>query len=75
MREADKIFRKQGLEIHTGTKVTGADVRDDGVTIHVEKDGATSSFSGDYVLVSVGRKPSLHGVDAAALGLRARRAR
>lgn len=70
VKEADRVFRKQGLEIHTGTKVTGGDVRDDGVTIHVEKDGAASRLEGDYVLVSVGRRPSLSGVDAAALGLR-----
>lgn len=69
VREADKILRKQGLVIHTGTKVTGADVRSDGVTIHVEKDGATSSIDADCVLVSVGRKPSLSGIDANALGL------
>lgn len=68
-KEAARIFRKQGLEIHTGTKVTGADVRTDGVTIHVDKNGSASSIEGDYVLVSVGRKPSLSGVDAAALGL------
>jgi dihydrolipoamide dehydrogenase len=69
VKEADKILRKQGLEIHVGTKVTGADVWDKGVTIHVEKDGATSSIEADYVLVSVGRKPSLSGIDAASLGL------
>jgi dihydrolipoamide dehydrogenase len=69
VKEADRIFRKQGLDIHTGTRVVGADVRGDGVTIHVERDGAATSFEGDYVLVSVGRKPSLSGVDAAALGL------
>jgi len=69
VREADRIFRKQGLEIHTSTKVAGADVHDDGVTIHVEKDGVTSTLHGDYVLVSVGRKPLLGGVDAGALGL------
>lgn len=69
VREADKIFRKQGLDIHTSTKVVGADVDGDGVTIHVEKDGVTSTVRGDYVLVSVGRKPLLGGVDAAALRL------
>ncbi len=69
VKEADKIFRKQGLDIHTGTKVTGADVRTDGVTVHMEKDGVASSIDADYVLVSVGRKPLLGGVDAAALGL------
>jgi dihydrolipoamide dehydrogenase len=35
----------------------------------VDKNGSASSIEGDYVLVSVGRKPSLSGVDAAALGL------
>jgi dihydrolipoamide dehydrogenase len=69
VREADKIFRKQGLDIHTSTKVIGADVDGDGVTIHVEKDGVTSTVRGDYVLVSVGRKPLLGGVDASALRL------
>ncbi|MEO7363433.1 MAG: dihydrolipoyl dehydrogenase [Gemmatimonadaceae bacterium] len=69
VKEADKIFRRQGLEIHTGTKVTGADVREDGVTLHMEKDGQPASIEADYVLVSVGRKPTLRGVDASALGL------
>jgi dihydrolipoamide dehydrogenase len=69
VKEADRIFRKQGLDIRTGTKVTGADVRDDGVTLHVEANGAATALHADYVLVSVGRKPSLAGVDAAALGL------
>ena len=44
-------------------------MRADGVTIHVEKDGKTDSVTADYVLVSVGRKPALQGIDAAALGL------
>jgi dihydrolipoamide dehydrogenase len=69
IKEADRIFRKQGLEIHTNTRVTGADVRADGVTVHVDKAGTTSSIDADYVLVSVGRKPLLRGIDAAALGL------
>jgi len=69
VKEADKIFRRQGLEIHTGTKVTSADVREDGVTLHMEKDGEHKSIDADYVLVSVGRKPTLRGVDVVALGL------
>ncbi len=69
VKDADRIFRKQGLEILVGTNVTGADVRIDGVTIHVEKGGVTSSIEADCVLVSVGRKPVLSGIDATALGL------
>lgn len=68
-KEADRIFRKQGLDIRTGTKVTGATVEDSRVLVTVEKDGATEVLDADYVLVSVGRRPALHGVDAAALGL------
>jgi dihydrolipoamide dehydrogenase len=69
IKEADKIFRKQGLEIRAGTKVVGATRGDGVVTIEVEKDGVKETLDADYVLVSVGRKPSLTGVDAAALGL------
>ena len=69
IKEADKIFRKQGLELRVGTKVVGASRVDGAIKIEIEKDGQKDSLQGDYVLVSVGRKPSLNGVDAAALGL------
>ncbi|MEP7381421.1 MAG: dihydrolipoyl dehydrogenase [Gemmatimonadota bacterium] len=69
IKEADRIFRRQGLELKVGTKVTGATMEEARVLVHVEKDGATESLDADYVLVSVGRRPALHGVDAAALGL------
>jgi dihydrolipoamide dehydrogenase len=69
IKEADKIFRKQGLEIRTGTKVTGAARDGNTIRVEVEKDGAKESIEADYVLVSVGRKPSLNGIDAQALGL------
>ena len=68
-KEADRIFRKQGLELRTGTRVTGADVAPDRVRIHLEKDGAAETLDADYVLVSVGRRPALRGIDAAGLGL------
>ncbi len=68
-KEADKIFRKQGLAIRTGSKVTGARREGDTMFVDVEKDGATETLEADYVLVSVGRKPALGGIDAAALGL------
>lgn len=69
IREADKIFRKQGLEIRTGTKVVGASTGEGVVKVEIEKDGAKETLEADYVLVSVGRNPSLTGIDAAALGL------
>jgi dihydrolipoyl dehydrogenase len=69
VKEADKLFRKQGLEIRTATRVTGGARKGDSVSVDIEKDGAKETLTGDYVLVSVGRKPALTGIDAAKLGL------
>ncbi len=69
VKEADKAFRKQGLDIRLGTKVSGGGRTNDGVFVTVEKDGTTVRLEGDHVLVSVGRRPATSGIDAAALGL------
>jgi len=69
IKEADRIFRKQGLEIRAGTRVVTGKREGDRVTIDIEKDGKTETLEADYVLVSVGRKPALTGIDAGALGL------
>jgi dihydrolipoamide dehydrogenase len=69
VKEADKVFRKQGLDIRTGTRVVSGKRLDDGVTIEIEKDGTKETLQGDYVLVSVGRRAALTGIDAAKLGL------
>jgi dihydrolipoamide dehydrogenase len=70
IKEADKVFRKQGLDIRVGTKVTGAKVEANRILVDVEKDGGKETLDADYVLVSVGRKSSLTGIDANALGLK-----
>jgi dihydrolipoamide dehydrogenase len=69
VKEVEKIFRKQGLEFRLGVKVTGAERHDAGVRVTIEKDGAPETIDADYALVSVGRRPALHGIDAEALGL------
>ena len=70
IKEADKVFRKQGLEIRVGTKVTGAKIDGKKILLETEKDGAKESLEADYVLVSIGRKPILTGIDAQGLGLK-----
>ena len=69
IKECDRIFRKQGLELRTGTRVVNGRREGDRVLIEVEKDGAKETIDGDYVLVAIGRRPSLGGLDARALGL------
>lgn len=70
VREAERIFRRQGLEIHTGARVTGADMSGELVRLHIEHGGETRTLDADRVLVAVGRRPSLLGIDASRLGLR-----
>jgi dihydrolipoamide dehydrogenase len=68
-KEADRIFRRQGLDIRTGTRVTAANLHADGVRVHIEREGAAEVLDADHVLVSVGRRPALRGIDPASLGL------
>jgi dihydrolipoamide dehydrogenase len=69
VKEADRVFRKQGLDLRTNTKVTGARRDGDTIFLDIEKNDARETLEADYVLVSVGRKPVLGGIDAAGLGL------
>ena len=65
-----KILKKQGFEFHMETKVTGAKVTDNGVTVEAEtKDGEKLSFDADKVLVAVGRRPYTQGLNLDKVGV------
>jgi len=58
-----KSLKKQGLEFQLETKVTGAKVEGDKVTLSAEtRDGAKLSVEADRVLVAVGRRPYTEGL-------------
>jgi dihydrolipoamide dehydrogenase len=69
IKEMDRVLRKQGMEIRTDTRVVGGKRQGDKVRIDIEQNGKAEALEGDYVLVSIGRRPSLTGIDAKALGL------
>jgi dihydrolipoamide dehydrogenase len=69
IKEMDRVLRKQGLEIRTDTRVVGGKRQSDTVRVDVEHGGKMETLEGDHVLVSVGRRPLLTGVDAKALGI------
>ncbi|NNC72666.1 MAG: dihydrolipoyl dehydrogenase [Sphingomonadaceae bacterium] len=70
-REAAKLFKKQGFDIRTGTKVTSAKTLKAKVKLTVEpaKGGDEESIEADCVLVSIGRKPNTDGLGLDAIGL------
>jgi dihydrolipoamide dehydrogenase len=70
-KEANKIFKKQGMTLMLGTKVTGAKASDKSVALTLEpaKGGAAQSLEADVVLVSIGRRPSTDGLALDKAGL------
>ena len=75
-KEAAKIFKKQGFNIRTGTKVTGAKVKGATATLTVEPSvgGASETIEADCVLVAIGRRANTDGLalDKAGLTVNAR---
>ncbi len=65
-KEARKVFTKQGMEIRTGVRVTGAVVAGEKVTLSVE--GADDVVA-DRVLVATGRRPNSEGLGLEQAGV------
>ncbi len=70
-KEANKIFKKQGFDYRLSTKVTGAQVKGEGVELTVEPaaGGAAETIEADVVLVSIGRRPNTEGLGLDKIGL------
>jgi len=72
--ELERSFKKQGIKVLTGTKVGQAKATADGVEVDAQmKDGSSSSFKADYLLVATGRGPVTSGLGAEDIGLRLER--
>jgi dihydrolipoamide dehydrogenase len=70
-KEAQKIFKKQGMEFKLSTKVTGVTVSGESATLTVEPaaGGAAETITADAVLLAIGRKPNTDGLNLEAAGL------
>ncbi|HEV3438260.1 MAG TPA: dihydrolipoyl dehydrogenase [Gemmata sp.] len=69
--EVQKLLTKQGIEFHLETKVTGATIKSEQVTVTAQgKDGKEMSFTGDRVLVAVGRRPYTAGLGLDEAGVK-----
>ncbi|MGH6747106.1 dihydrolipoyl dehydrogenase [Novosphingobium sp.] len=70
-REAGKIFKKQGMALKLGTKVTGVSVegKTAKVTVEPAKGGEAEVIEADVVLVSIGRRPNTESLGLGNIGL------
>jgi dihydrolipoamide dehydrogenase len=75
-KDANRIFKKQGIEFKLKTKVTGAVVKGKKAVLTLEPaaGGAAETLEADVVLVSIGRRPNTDGLalDKAGLAVNAR---
>ncbi len=55
-KDALKHFKKQGLDIHLGARVTGSSVKKDEVTVEYKEGDDEKSITFDKLIVAVGRK-------------------
>lgn len=55
-KEAEKLLKKQGLEIRVNAKVTDSEVKDGQVIVTSEQDGQTKTDTFDRLIVCVGRR-------------------
>ncbi len=70
-KEAAKLFKKQGMELKLGTKVTGATVKGKKAVLTLEPaaGGTAETLDADCVLVAIGRRPNTEGLNLGAIGL------
>lgn len=70
-KEAQKIFKKQGMDMMLGQKVTGASVDGKTVTLTVEPaaGGEAKTVTASHVLVAIGRRANTDGLALDKAGL------
>ncbi|WP_282946078.1 MULTISPECIES: dihydrolipoyl dehydrogenase [unclassified Sphingopyxis] len=70
-KEANKIFKKQGIEFKLKTKVTKAEVKGKKAVLTLEPaaGGDAETLEADVVLVSIGRRPNTEGLGLDKAGL------
>jgi len=63
-KQAQRLFKKQGLDFRLGQKVTGVEKKKSGLKLTMEpaKGGAAETLDADVVIVSVGRRPYTEGL-------------
>ena len=71
VKNAQRIFKKQGFDFKLGTKVTGVEKSKKGVKVTLEpaKGGDASELEADIVLVAIGRRPYTEGLGLEEAGV------
>ncbi|MGH7524722.1 MAG: dihydrolipoyl dehydrogenase [Gemmatimonadales bacterium] len=65
-----KVFKKRGITVMSGVKVTKADVKDDSVTLQMEVGGKPASVTAEKVLMAAGRAVNTEKIGLESVGVK-----
>ena len=69
----EKAYRRRGIALELGARVTAAEQVHDGVAVSLDRDGDVRTIEADIVLVAVGRAPVTDGLGLDAAGVEVNR--
>jgi len=69
-QEMAKALARQGINVHTNTKVEKVDVASDGLTLSVSKDGQTETIPAEKALMAIGVQPNSENIGLEAMGVK-----
>jgi len=67
--EIEKVFRREGIKVFTGTKLTGAGRKGRSKTVSFEHEGKRVSVSAEEILFALGRVPNTASLDLDKAGV------
>ena len=65
-----KVFKKRGITVLAGVKVTRADVKDDGITLQMDVGGKPTTVTAEKVLMAAGRAVNTENIGLEAVGVK-----
>ena len=61
-KELEKAFKKQGIKVHTATKVEKMEKGKKDVKLSISKDGKSETLTAEYVLMAIGVQGNIEGL-------------
>ena len=71
----EKVFRREGIDVFTNTKITGVRRESHGKTVSFEHEGLARSVSAEEIMLAIGRDPNTASLDLAKAGVATERGR
>ena len=61
-KELARVYRKRGINFHTGAKVDKVEKTKTGVSVAITVDGKQQKIEAEKILIAIGRKPRTHNI-------------